>query len=139
MKVTYTPAEGESQVFEFDPDDVDQDEAEQVEKRYGRNWDEFGQDVRQGSARARKVLLWHLLRRAHPAMRFEDTPRFKMGAVKVEHSLEELLVLRDRVAKSNLEDEQKDGVLAALDLEITEATGDSTAETEPGKDSVPQT
>jgi hypothetical protein len=140
MKVTYTPVGGEPQVWGFEPDDVPQSQAEMIEKRYGgRNWDQFLQDCRQGSARARKVLLWHLLRQVHHTLRLEDVPDFKMGAVKVEHTVAELLVLRDRINKASLDDEEKDGILAALDIEITEAMGDEPAEAEPGKDSTPQT
>jgi len=129
MKVTYTAGPGDVTVWEFDPDDVPQSQAEMVEKRYGRNWDTFLVDVRQGSARARKVLLWHLQRLTHHTLRIEDVPDFKMGAVKVEHSVDELLLIRDRVAKSSLSDEDKEGLLAAFDVEISDAM----AEAEAGK------
>jgi hypothetical protein len=124
VKVTYNAGEGEPRVWDFDPDEVPQSQAEIIEKRYGQLWDSFLSDVRQGSARARRVLLWHLLRREHHTLRLEDTPDFKMGQVKVEHSVEELLRVRDRVAKANLDPEEKDGMLAMLDVEITEQMGE---------------
>lgn len=127
MKVTYTAGPDDVQQWDFDPDEVTQSQAELIEKRYGQNWDTFLTDVRQGSAKARKVLLWHMLRLTHHTLRYEDTPDFKMGALKVEHSLDEMLHIRDRVLKSNLAEEEKEGILAALDVEITEAMG------EPGK------
>lgn len=127
MKITYTAGPDDVQSWDFDPDDVTQSQAEMVEKRYGQNWDTFLIDVRQGSARARKVLLWHLLRQTHHTLRIEDVPDFRMGDLKVEHSLDELLHIRDRVFKANLAQDEKEGILAALDLEITEAMG------EPGK------
>ena len=130
MRVTYTAGPGDVTVWEFDPDDILQSQAEMVEKRYGKNWDTFLVDVRSGSAKARKVLLWHLQRQTHHTLRFEDTPDFKMGAVKVEHSVDELLLIRERVAKSSLPDEDKDAVLAALDVEIS----DGMAELESGKE-----
>jgi hypothetical protein len=139
VKVTYKEsAEAQPRVWNFDPDEVPQSQAEIIEKRYGQLWDQFLADVRQGSAKARRVLLWHLLRLEHHTLRFEDTPDFKMGAVKVEHSVEELLRVRDRVAKANLDPEEKDGILAALDVEITEQMGDAPApepepELKPGK------
>lgn len=129
MKVTYTAGEGDITVWDFDPDEVPQSQAEMVEKRYGKNWDSFLVDVRAGSAKARRVLLWHLLRQAHHTLRYEDTPDFKMGAVKVSHSVEELLEVRERVEKSNLPDEDREGILAALDVEISEGM----AEAESGK------
>lgn len=127
MKITYTAGPDDVQRWDFDPDNVTQSQAELVEKRYGQNWDSFLTDVRQGSARARKVLLWHLLRQVHHTLRIEDVPDFRMGDVKVEHSLDELLHIRDRVVKASLAEDEKEGILAALDLEITEAMG------EPGK------
>lgn len=135
MKVTYTTGD-EPRTWDFDPAEVPQSQAEIIEKRYGQLWDQFLSDVRQGSARARRVLLWHLLRQEHHTLRFEDTPDFKMGQVKVEHSVAELLLVRDRVAKANLDADEKDGILAALDVEITEQMGqvpDSEPEPDPGK------
>lgn len=124
MKVVYSPGEGDVQEYKFVPDDVTQSQAEMIEKRYGRNWDDFLQDVRGGSAKARKVLLWHLLRQTHHTLRYEDTPDFRMGAVSVTFDLDELLVIRDRVLKANLPAEDRDAVLAALDVDITETMGD---------------
>jgi hypothetical protein len=81
------------------------------------------------------VLLWHLLRQVHHTLRFEDTPDFKMGAVKVEHSVDELVQIRERVAKSSLPDDDREAILAALDVEISEAMD----EAEAGKDSAAST
>jgi hypothetical protein len=131
MKVTYTAGPDDVTVWEFEPDDVPQSQAELIEKRYGKNWDSFLGDVRSGSAKARRVLLWHMLRQTHHTLRLEDVPDFKMGAVKVEHSVAELVEVRDRVAKSSLPDEDKEGLLAALDVEITEAmAGDESGKAE---------
>lgn len=128
MKVTYSGPDDVTS-WDFDPDEVPQSQAEMVEKRYGKNWDTFLVDVRSGSAKARRVLLWHMLRQTHHTLRFEDTPDFKMGAVKVSHSVDELVEIRERIEKSSLSDEDREGIMAALDLEITEAMADE----EPGK------
>jgi hypothetical protein len=134
MKVEYTPGEGDVQEFSFVPDDVPQSQAEMVEKRYGKSWDDFLQDVRGGNAKARKVLLWHLLRQTHHTLRFEDTPDFKMGSVKVSFDVEELSVIRERVLKANLSEEDREAVLTALDIDLTEAMGEPAgkAEADPG-------
>lgn len=137
MKVTYNPSGDSPRVWFFDPDEVPQSQAEMIEKRYGQLWDAFLADVRQGSARARRVLLWHLLRLEHHTLRLEDTPDFKMGALKVEHTVDELLTLRGRILKASLPDDERDGILAALDVEITEAMGEEpepeSGQVEPGK------
>lgn len=129
MRVTYTAGPGDVTVWEFDPDEVPQSKAEMVEKRYNGNWDTFLVDVQSGSAKARRVLLWHLLRQVHHTLRFEDTPDFKMGAVKISHSVAELLRIRERIEKSTLSDDSREGIMAALDVEISEAM----AEAESGK------
>lgn len=124
MIVTYSPEDGESRRWEFDPDRVRQSEAEMVEKRYGRTYDQWRQAVIQGDSKARRVLLWHLLRREHHTLRYEDTPDFYTGELTVEFSRGELLTIRDRVMKANLSDEEREQILTALDIEITDAIGD---------------
>lgn len=124
MIVTYSPEGGESRQWHFDPDRVRQSEAEMVEKRYGRTYDQWRQAVIQGDSKARRVLLWHLLRREHHTLRYEDTPDFYTGELKVEFSRGELLTIRDRVMKANLSDEEREQILTALDIEITDAIGD---------------
>ena len=121
MFVTYTPEGGDVQRWEFDPGRVRQSEAEILEKRYGGTYDKLRASIVTGESRARKVLLWHLLRRDHHALRFEDTPDFFMDELKVEHSHGELLTLRDRVLKANLPEDERDAVLTALDIELTDA------------------
>lgn len=122
MHVTYKPEGQEPQRWEFNPGRVRQSEAEIIEKRFGGNWDVWRNEVRSGSARARKVLLWHLLRREHHALRFEDTPDFFMDELLVEHSVAELVELRERIEKANLDAETREQIMTGLDIEITDAT-----------------
>lgn len=121
MKVEYKVGEGDVQVFAFVPDQVTQSQAELVEKRFGASWDDFLQAVRGGNAKARKVLLWHLLRATHHTLRYEDVPDFRMGDVKVSFDYDELMEIRDRVLKAGLSEEDREAVLTALDIDITEA------------------
>ena len=121
MYVTYRPEDGEEQRWKFDPDKVRASKAEMIEKRFGENWDAWKVAVQQGNMRARRVLLWHLLTLAHSGLRFEDTPDFFAGEMLVEHSVDELRDIRDRVEKRAPGGDTRDQVLAALDVEITEA------------------
>lgn len=120
MRLTYSPEDGESRSWVFDPKRVRQAQAEVIERRYGENWDRFVYDVQSGSAKARRVLLWHLLSREQHTLRYEDTPDFYMGEVEVIHSVNELNDLRDRILKMNLSPEEREKALTALDLEITD-------------------
>lgn len=122
MFVTYQPEGQEPTKWDFDPGRVRAAEAEMIEKRYGGNWDAWRNDVRSGSAKARRVLLWHLLRRQHHTLRYEDTPDFLMAEVLVEHSVAELVELRDRMMRANLPDADREQMMTAMDIEITDAT-----------------
>jgi hypothetical protein len=122
--ITYRPEDQPAEAvqrWEFNPGRIRQSEAEIIEKRYGAKFDVWRNDVRVGSAKARRVLLWHLLRREHPGLKYEDTPDFYMDEVLVEHSVTELVELRDRMAKATLDEETRGQIQTALDLEITEA------------------
>jgi hypothetical protein len=121
MFVTYTPEDGDSQRWEFNPDKVKQSRAEVIEKRFGKNWDAFRAGVQSGDSKARKVLLWHLMSLQHHTLQYMDVPDFAMGELKVEHSRGELLMLRDRLAKANMPDDEREQMLTALDIEITDA------------------
>lgn len=121
MHVTYRPEDGGPQQWNFDPGRVRQSEAELIEKRYGHNWDKFRADVQSGSIKARRVLLWHLLRLEHHTLRYEDVPDFYTGELLVEHSAAELAVLKDRLMKASLPEDEREQMVVALDVEITEA------------------
>lgn len=121
MFVTYRPADGDEQKWEFDPDKVRASQAELIEKRAGVSFDTWHNQVRSGGVKARRVLLWHLICRTHHTLRYEDTPDFALGELLVEHSAQELLVLRDRLQKANLPEEDRQQAETALDIEITEA------------------
>jgi len=118
MLVTYTPEDGDRQTWEFNPGRVRQSETEIIEKRYGKTYEAFKEGVTSGDSRARRVLLWHLLRRDHHTLRFEDTPDFFMDELVVEYSRDEMLDLRDRIVKANLPEDERTDILAALDLEL---------------------
>ena len=132
MKVTYSPREETVQTWDWDPDRVSVIEAEAIEKRLGGDvpWDKFKLAVMQGQARARRVLLWHLLKRAHPPLRLDDVD-FAVGELSVEMDRDELLAFRAKVVDSAaIDDDERDRMLRGLDAQLAETTGDTEA---PGK------
>lgn len=141
MLVTYSPEGAEKpSVWEFDPKRVRQSAAELIEKRYGGRYDEFVEAVQRGQAKARRVLLWHLMvRDGHPSLRYEDVPDFYMGDLEVDYSIDDLQSLRGQIAESSMADDEREAMLERLDLEIATRLGkaDSTELTaaELGKDS----
>lgn len=121
MLVTYRPDGAEERRWTFEPGRVRQSEAALIEKQYGENWEKFVADVQAGSVRARRVLLWHLERREHHTMRFDDTPDFYVSELTCEHSAAELRAMRDKVASAGLPAADVEQALALLDAEIATA------------------
>lgn len=122
MIVTYTPADGEAREWEFDSRRVRASHAERVERRYGGSWAKWSAEVQQGSARARRLLLWHLLCRDHPTLRWEDTPDYYFGELEISYSSTELQELITQAEKSPMADtETKDAVLVGMRGELATA------------------
>jgi len=121
MHVTYKPEDGTSTEWDFDAGRVRASTAEVIEKRYGENWESWVAGVSSGNIRARRVLLWHLLTRDHPTLRYEDTPDFFADELLVQFSSAELAALRERVSKADIAAERRESMLAAIDLETAEA------------------
>lgn len=122
MYVTYAPEDGSPpREWDFDPGRIRASEAEVLERQFGGNWDEFQLGVQAGNMRARRVMLWHLIRRDHPTLRFDDAPDFFADELKVQFTSKELEPIRERLAKANMPAAQREQALTAVDLELTEA------------------
>jgi hypothetical protein len=119
--VNYRPDGQPAQKFEFVPDKVMSDEAELIEKRFDQPWDQFLVAVMSGSMRARRILLWHLLRGEHPTISLDDV-KFAIGEVQVEFDRTELQKMYDEAATSGAVPEaQREMVLAKLKSELDKA------------------
>ena len=124
MKVVYRPDGGEAQSWTYKPGKVRAGDAELIERRVGVSWDEFNRQVAQGSALARRALLWHFQRQTHPTLRFEDVD-FAMDELRVEFDRDEIATIREQLAKVKLPDgvpeQAREAVLASLDAETRKA------------------
>lgn len=144
LRITYTGGDA-PQRFLFDPDEVDVEEAERIEQALGSNWDSLLMSLMSPSARLRRVLLWHLLRQANPdyPLRFEETPKFKMGQLTIELGTREIDHLVNEFASNDtwtdarkaqaieaLLAERPAAALAESGLEVDEVTVDP-KDTEP--------
>ncbi len=121
MIVTYSPDGDQPQRWTFDPKTVISGEAEAIEKRAESTWDDFQKAILSGSIRARRVLLWHLLKKTHPPLRFDDVS-FRAGEVSVEFERHELEELREQIVKRDklVSEEDRDRALSAIDAQLTE-------------------
>lgn len=129
MLVKYTPEDNPAAAreWEFNPDRVRQSDAEMIEKRSGlASWAAWVEAIQAGSAAARRVLLWHLMRQEHHTLRLEDVPDFYMGEVGIDYSLADLQKLRQQVVDSSMSDTDKAPTLDRLDLEIANRLGKET-------------
>lgn len=122
MFVTYKPENETEQTWDFDPDRVRAAEAELIEKRAGVAFDQWKAGLLQGQTRARRVLLWHLIRRDGHVLRYEDTPDFMAGELLVELSVAEIVKMREGIEKATkLDDDTREQMLAGLEVALTDA------------------
>lgn len=130
MFVTYSPADGDEQRWEFLADQVLDTDAEAIEKAYVDNWDNWLVTLLRGGMRARRVLLWHLIKTAHPSLKFADLPSFRVGELAVEFDREELELVRAGIADENssrgLDEATRESLLEHLDAELVKAPERST-------------
>ncbi len=123
MHVTYNPElENEpTHEWHFDPEDLLSKEAIAIEKEYGAPIDQWMNGLRTNEAKARRLLLWHLLREKNPRLQFRDTPDFRLRQFKVQMDVAELRKLRDRVSAMKMDEDQRETILNAIDVDIREA------------------
>ena len=91
LRMVYRPEGGDPQEFEFDPDNPLNLEAEALESVGGEAWEDYpGFLMRAGSGniRARRALLWVMLRRTDPKLRFVDVV-FKLDEFLVVENTDE--------------------------------------------------
>lgn len=120
------PSRGDPRDWDFDPKHVLSDECELIEKHYGAPWDVFAAKLRIGDTKARRLLLWHLMRRDHNGpglhVNLKDVPNFYSGELIVQMSSKEVLEFRKQIAKSKaLDDLEREQALGAMDTEYEEA------------------
>lgn len=114
MIVTFTPAEGETRSYDFEPARLMSVEAEHVEKKTGKPYEQAVGDIVAGSALARRALLWVLEKRTHPTLAWEGFD-YPYGAVEISFDKTELDELIDGVTKApGMADEDRAAALAQL-------------------------
>lgn len=122
MDVTFDPEDGsEIRTWPFDPDDVLRSEATAIERAYGESWEQWINALRIKNARARTVLLWHLLKQDHPKLKFDDTPDFRMRQMTVEMSSAELKVVYDQMARTKMNEDLREAFDAAYQRDYQDA------------------
>lgn len=93
MRLIYSPEGAEPQSWDFEPRKIMNPEAELIERYTGWTFEEFGQQFLKGSTLARHALLYVMLKRKTPGLRFEEV-QFAMGEVDVVFGDEEMRAFR---------------------------------------------
>ncbi|MCZ7413036.1 hypothetical protein [Streptomyces sp. WMMC897] len=114
MKVTYSPEDGEQQVFEYNPNKLLSAEREALEKRTGRPFNEFAMGVLRGNSLCRRALLHVLLKRQHPTIRFDDVD-FCWDELTVEMTKGEIELAVEHMRAKGGDEDLIEGMLADLD------------------------
>jgi len=125
MLIIYTPEGGERQEWAFTPAKLRSTEAEVIERHTGWTYQEFGEKFMAGSAQARHALLFVLLRRSNPTLKYGDVV-FSLDELDVDLDAEEkaraLEVLRAQ--GNDLSDEQREALeVLVLDEMAAAAAG----------------
>lgn len=129
MRIIYAPTDGEKHEWIWKPALAPSSEAEALEEVTDWPFPEFLTRFIAGSTRARRALLWVLLRRDHPRLQFEQV-RFTMGELADEYDDDEVAAARAALDEqgSNPDDPLDDAARQRL-AEVLAAD----AGTEPGK------
>lgn len=110
MQLVYAPEGAEAQRWDFDPNKIMNVEAEAIERETGWTFAEFGQQFLKGSTTARHALLWIMLKRKTPGLKYAEV-QFAMSEVDVVFSDDELVsvveALRRKAAESGLDDKEQ--------------------------------
>lgn len=114
MIVTYAPSEGERREWEYKSADLPSGEAEDIEDAIGSTFVEWQTSLLQGGAKARRALLWVLLKRDNSSLKFGDVS-FQLGELSVEFDREEKQQVRAELEKStDLSEQAKAQALRVL-------------------------
>ncbi|MFJ3084756.1 hypothetical protein ACIPJG_34105 [Streptomyces halstedii] len=112
--------------WRYNPKKLMSVEREDIERRTGRNFAQFTQDVLQGNSLCRRALLFTYLRRDHPKTKFEDVD-FAWDELTLEYSKQEFESMRENMLES-LHGDELAASLAAIDRHIEDAFDDTETE-----------
>jgi hypothetical protein len=130
VRIVYAPTDGDKHEWTWKPREMDSFEVEALEESSGWDYPEFLQRFMAGSTRARRSLLWVLLRRDHPRLRFEQV-RFTYAELLDEFDDEEVAAAQAvlEAQPTNEDDPLDDAARQRLAERLAADSG-----VEPGKD-----
>lgn len=134
MYVIYKPSDGDEQVWEYDPNKLMCAEREVIEKRTGMRFADWTEEVVQGGSLARRALLYVMLKRTHPTIKWDDVD-FAWDQLDVEFSREEFLEIRQAILDDDtVSTDEKTQALAGLDEQLKTARSGKEGTVPPAND-----
>lgn len=116
MLITYRPDGGDERTWPYKPSDLPYEDAERLEDLLDCTFDEFKAKVVRGGLKARRALLWLLLRRENAKLRFTDVQLRRTGELLVEWDADEIAQMRATTLDAeDLEEADRDAFLETLD------------------------
>lgn len=136
MKVTFKSEQYGDREWSVKPEKMNTTEAEAIEGVTQKTFVEWGQALLNGSTICGRALVWVLLKRENPALRFREVS-YPVGSLKVELDDEEKQKLREELKRNpDIDDDDKRQILLSLgegDLDALDAQLDN-PEGEPDDD-----
>jgi hypothetical protein len=130
MLVIYEPVDGERQEFEYHPNELLSFDSEAIEDVGGPTWadyEEFGERLSSGNLKARRAILWIMLRRQNPKLRFSDLV-VRVDEVNIDADADDL---RTYLKRDNLTEAERAEAQALLE-ERTGGASEPEGKGEPG-------
>ncbi len=111
-------------MFRFNPSNVRESRAEMIERRYGGEEPTYSawlRAIQRGDARARRVLLWHLLNLKNPTLSIRDVDPFR-DELEVQYTKDELAELIDKVRRlKRMDPAKRERAIEALEDDLADA------------------
>lgn len=123
MYLVYQPEGAEEpKKFLYKPQKLMAPEREALERRSRMDFADFTKGVLNGNAVCRRALLWVMLKREHPTLKYEDVD-FAWDELKLEYSKQEYQLMRDQIIENgNADPEQIDQLNREIATAIDEDT-----------------
>jgi hypothetical protein len=137
VRVIYEPVDGPRQEFEYVPQELLSFDAEAIEDVGGPTWgtyEEFGVKLGGGNLKARRALLWIMLRRQNPRLRFTDLV-VRVDEVRLAADADDLRLYLGQDTLTEQERADAEAELAEMTGGTSEPVGKDAAAAESGTDS----
>ena len=127
MIITYTPEDGEKREWQFEPRRLMSPEAEAIEKVTHWTFQEFSSKFLAGSMLAYRAVVWIMLKREDPPLRFQDVSICLDDLSIGFDDVEQIRIREALLADPDLDPEQRQNLIDILGEDEAEIPKDPTS------------